>query len=275
MNLYDILKTALVRSFTDLINGAVGIIPGILILLVGWLIARLVKSLALRSLKAAKFDDLLSKIGLDKFLLKFNPDAKGSSFLASLIYALLLLAFVSSAAHAAGWTTVSLFITNFFNYLPTLLVAIAIFVIGLMVADVVKGAIITACESIGISGARGIGNLGYYVIAIFIGITAMNQAGIETTLITTNLTLVIGAILFAFSLSYGLASRWIATNLLSSYYSKGKFKPGQKIQVREIIGVIEQIDSISVTLASDGKKYVLPSKTLIEEPVIIVEDVID
>jgi hypothetical protein len=158
MNLYEILQSALIRSFTDLINGAVGIIPGIIILLVGWLLARLIKTLVDRSLRAAKFDELLAKSGLDKFLHKANPEAKGSKVVASLVYALLMLAFVSSAAHAAGWTTVSEFITNFFNYLPTLLVAIAIFVIGLMVADVVKKAIITACESIGVSGARGIGN---------------------------------------------------------------------------------------------------------------------
>jgi small-conductance mechanosensitive channel len=60
--------------------------------------------------------------------------------------------------------------------------------------------------------------------------------------------------------------------MLSSFYSKGKFKEGQLIRVGDVEGIIESIDSISVTISTKGGKVVMPSKILIEESVTILAE---
>jgi len=108
------------------------------------------------------------------------------------------------------------------------------------------------------------------LLFIFIAITALNQAGVDTDIITSNITLILGSILLAFAISYGFASRNLASNMLSSYYGKGKFTEGQRIRIGDEEGVIVRIDSISVTLQQEKQQLVFPSKRLVEEEVIIL-----
>ena len=133
-----------------------------------------------------------------------------------------------------------------------------------------KNMIYTAANSIGVSGSKAIANIVYYLLFIFIAITALNQAGVDTDIITSNITLILGSILLAFAISYGFASRNLVSNMLSSYYGKGKFTEGQRIRIGDEEGVIVRIDSISVTLQQEKQQLVFPSKRLVEEEVIIL-----
>jgi small-conductance mechanosensitive channel len=112
----------------------------------------------------------------------------------------------------------------------------------------------------------------YYVLFIFVVITALNQAGVDTGIITSNVTLILGSILLAFAISYGFASRNLVGNLLSSYYGKGKYQEGQTIRVGDVQGEIVKIDSISITLKTADSKVVLPSKMLVEGQVEILDE---
>jgi small-conductance mechanosensitive channel len=183
-----------------------------------------------------------------------------------------MLLFITSAANVLGWEMLTDGISAFMAYLPTLGISLIIFIIGVYIADLVKNMVYTAADSIGVSGAKAIANIVYYLLFIFIAITALNQAGINTEIITSNLTIILASILLAFALSYGIASRHLVTNMLSSFYSKGKFKEGQLIRVGDVEGIIESIDSISVTISTKGGKVVMPSKILIEESVTILAE---
>lgn len=248
------------------------IIVAILLFVVGWIIAKVVAGIIKKTLNAMKFDEIIKKVNLDKLLAKIKPDISAAAVLSKLVYWLIMLVVITAAADFLGWEMVTAGIASFFAYLPTLVVALLLFIIGVYIADLVKNMIYTAANSIGISGAMVIANIVYYVLFIFIAITALNQAGVDTAIITSNVTIILGSILLAFALSYGIASRNIVSNLLSSYYGKGKFNAGQRIRIGEIEGEIIKIDSISVTLSTGTSKVVIPSKNLIEGTVEILSE---
>ncbi|MDP4827595.1 MAG: mechanosensitive ion channel, partial [Flavobacteriales bacterium] len=248
------------------------IISAIVVLLVGWIISKIIFKFVHRALLGMKFDQMTEKIQLDKLLNKIKPELSASLILAKVFYWLLMLLFITSAANVLGWEMLTDGISAFMAYLPTLGISLIIFIIGVYIADLVKNMVYTAADSIGVSGAKAIANIVYYLLFIFIAITALNQAGINTEIITSNLTIILASILLAFALSYGIASRHLVTNMLSSFYSKGKFKEGQLIRVGDVEGIIESIDSISVTIATKGGKVVMPSKILIEESVTILAE---
>lgn len=244
----------------------------LLILLIGWIIARIIRKVLTKGFEKMKLEQLAAKFKVDVLVSRFGANATLSGFLSKLAYWVIMLIFIAAAGDALGWTMISDGLGVFFGYLPTLMMAILIFIVGMYLADIVRRGVLAACESIGISGAKTIANIAYYVLVIFIAITALNQAGMDTSLITSNLTVIFGSILLAFAISYGIASRNIVGNLLSSYYSKGRYKPGQRIKVDEIEGVIEKIDSISVTVNTGHSKVVMPSKKLIEDTVEIISE---
>ncbi|MDG1261116.1 MAG: mechanosensitive ion channel [Flavobacteriales bacterium] len=242
------------------------------VLLVGWILSKIIAGAILKSLKSIKFDAMMEKVNLDSLLNKIKPGLSASVVVSKLIYWILMLLFITSAANVLGWQMLTDGIASFMAYLPTLGIALIIFIIGVYIAELIKSMVYTAANSIGISGAKTIANIVYYLLFIFIAITALNQAGINTDIITSNLTIILGSVLLAFAISYGFASRHLVTNMLSSFYSKGKFREGQTVRVNDIEGEILSIDSISVTILTKTGKMVLPSKMLIEEQVLILED---
>lgn len=276
METLERIKNALLDSFSSFGEGIASYVPilisALVILLIGWMVSRIFAGIIHRALKAVHFDTMCEKIGVDKMLNKIKQDLSPAKVLSKVFYWLLMLLFVTSAANVLGWQMLTDGISAFIAYLPTLGIALVIFFIGVYVAELIKTMVYTAASSIGISGAKPIANIVYYLLFIFIAITALNQAGIDTEIITSNLTLIMGAILLAFAISYGFASRNIVSNMLSSFYSKGKFREGQRIKIGEVQGEIESIDSVSVTLNTDDGRMVFPSKQLVDEVVIIFEE---
>ncbi|MCH2199497.1 MAG: mechanosensitive ion channel [Flavobacteriales bacterium] len=275
METLDRIKEALFNSFASFGEGIADYVPivisALVVLLVGWIISKLFAGLIHKGLKSIKFDTLIEKIGLDKMLSKLKKDLSGAYVLSRIFYWILMLLFITSAANVLGWQMLTDGIAAFMGYLPTLGISLIIFIIGVYVAELIKTMVYTAANSIGISGAKTIANIVYYLLFIFIAITALNQAGIDTDIITSNLTIILGSVLLAFALSYGIASRHIVTNMLSSFYSKGKFIEGQRIRMGEVEGTILTIDSVSVTIETADGNMVVPSKQLIEEQVLILK----
>ncbi|HEY0110477.1 MAG TPA: hypothetical protein VGB67_12645, partial [Fibrella sp.] len=78
----------------------------------------------------------------------------------------------------------------------------------------------------------------------------------------SSFNLLIGAIFLAFAVGYGLASRDVMANILSSFYSKNKFKEGQTIRIEGIVGQIVQVDSTSLTLQTGESTTSIPLQLL-------------
>jgi hypothetical protein len=274
----ELLKASLQKAFEQyvvgIINGLPGIISGVIILLLGWLIAKLLRSIVKNTLTRSGIDGAVEKSGFSKILGKVGVN-KVSAFLAGLVYVFVLLIFVVAAADAMHLTGVTNAISAFFAYLPTLFTALAIFLVGLWGGEMVKGAVATMMDSVGLSGGRVLASVLFGIIVLFTSITALNMAGVDTTLITSNIVVVLGGMLLAFCIAYGFAAREILTNILSSYYGKDRFKPGMRVRIGADEGVIEKIDSISIYIRTNDRLVLLPTKQLIGERIEVIGEMSD
>lgn len=262
--------TKLADLFSDFIPK---LFIALLVFLLGWTIAKVIRTIIKKILIKIQLDELAKKIELDKLFNQISKNLTLSKLLSSIVYYMVLFTFLTIASEILGLDLITQGIGAIIAYIPKILIAFIIFVIGFYISNIIKTGIYSAANSIGISGARIIANIVFYLLLIFVIITSLNQAGIDTTIITQNLTLILGAILLSFSISYAFASRHIVQNMLSSYYRKGKFIVGQKIKIDDTIGIIESIDNLSVSIRSDSSLVVLPCKVLVENKVEIIEDV--
>lgn len=254
-----------------LLDALPGLLSGLLVLLVGWLIARVLRWTTGRLLKRLGLDAAAEKSGLDRQLQRFGG-LKLSKLIGLVVYWAVLLVFLLAAADVMGLETVTRGVEGFLAYLPTLLSALAIFVIGLVIAEKVKQGMSTLMSSVGIGGGKVVAQVLFGLVALFMTITALNVAGIDTTLITSNILIVIGGVLIAFGIAYGLAARGILTNILSSYYGRDRIKPGQRIRIGQDEGVVERIDSIAITLDTGDRKVMLPCSVLTTERIEVLEE---
>jgi uncharacterized protein YacL len=273
MNLQHI-QERLSAAFSQYIGGMVDALPALLtgavVLVIGWLIASLVRAVVKRT-SGRTLDNVAERAGLSSVLAKLGGITL-SKLVAGLLYALILLVFIMAAADLMGLELVKRALESFMAYLPTLLTAVAIFVLGLWGGDKVSHLVQTLTESAGLSSGRSIARVLGGVIVLFTSITALNMAGVDTELITSNIQILLAGVLLAFGLAYGFAARDVLTNILSSFYGKDRFKPGMTIRIGQDEGVISRIDSISLTMKVQGKEVLIPTSKLVTERIEIISD---
>ena len=138
-------------------------------------------------------------------------------------------------------------------------------------ASLVKKATLALFDSMGIGGSKFISGTLFYLIAFFVSITSLNQAGINTEIITSNFTLILGAFLFAAALGFGLGSREVFSDVLKMFYARKTYMVGDSISFDGIEGTIEAIDNISMTLSTNQGKMVIPIKDVVSQRVTLKE----
>ena len=261
----DLTVESLNQMTINIAEFAPKVLFAILILLIGWLITKIIAFVLKRTLKFAKADKLTDIINeknlFGKTDLKFNVTTVVVGFVKWIMF----LVFLIIASDVMNWEIVSVEIGNLLRYLPRLFSAIALFMIGLYIANFIKKAVRGLFESFDLHGEKVISSLVFYVIIITITITALNQAGINTDIITNNLTIILGAILATIAIGFGLGSRDVINSLLFSFYSKRNFEVGQKIKIDDITGTIVSIDNICISVEVDGGDIiVIPIKEVVD-----------
>ncbi|MCB0519629.1 MAG: mechanosensitive ion channel [Lewinellaceae bacterium] len=265
MEIIDIVKQVLAKFASALPN----LVGAIVIILLGLIISKIVAKTLEKVFSTIKIDRLGEKINETEFAQKSNLKIRLSVFLAKLVYYVLMLIFLMAATDVLGMPIVSEMVSDLISYLPRLLSALVLFVLGIYLAEFVKNIVLATCNALAIPSAKVIANFVFYLIFLTLTISALAQASIETSLITSNLTVILGGVLLAFAIGYGFASKDTMANFLASFYSKNKVKIGDVISIDGSTGKIIAMDSSSLTLQGDGKIIVIPLKKLTSEKVEI------
>lgn len=266
-------KQVLSDSLTDMLANAVQLLPqliiGIVGLIIAWLLLKILLFVTKRILKAAKIDALSAKVTEAKLFGDKEVKIDLLKIALTTIKILLILFFTIVIAEVIGLKAISEGIMAILGYLPTLFSALLIFVGGLYLATIVKKAVLALFESMGISGSKMISGLLFYMISFFVTITALNQAGIDTDIITSNFTMILGAFLFAIALGFGLGSREVFADVLKMFYTRKNYMVGDRISIGDLEGTIEAIDNITMTLKTKDGKVVIPIDDVVSNRVHI------
>ncbi len=246
-----------------------GILGAIVALIFGWIFTKIVLYVLNKILKIVKIDRLSDKINEAKLFGDSNVKIQISKILLGFVKGLMVLVFIIIVADIMHLEVISNEIANLLRYLPVLLTALVIFMGGMYVAKVVKKTLVRVFESFGMGGSKIVSNVVFYIIAFFMSITALNHAGIDTTIITNNFTIILGAFLFAVALGFGLGSRDVISDLLRTFYARRNYAVGDKIEINGLKGTIESIDNTFLTLKTKEGKMVIPIKEITENRIKI------
>ena len=273
MSILDALK----QSFADpfVIWGKVaGVFPNLIaaiaMLLIGHFLGKGLSSLIAKLMQRVGLDKLGEKAGLDS-LQGSNLNLTPSAILAKIIYWLIFLTFIISAADTLGLERVSSTIDNFVLYLPKVIGAFIVVIIGLFVAGLVRTGIETALGGMNLGYEKAVGSIIYAIIVIIVISLGINQLEIETDLLNQVVVIFLTAGAGAVALSLGLGTRDVAGNVVAGAYLREICDSGDKIKVGDLTGTVEAITSTSLILIQDdGKKVTVPNRLLLEEKVEIL-----
>ena len=271
--LWDLFAESL-RVFAEKFMETIpSILGAVIVFVIAWLLARLVSGGFERLLRTVKFDNFAERLKLTGFLEQAGIQLTPSTIIGRFIYWILVLLIIASAAETLNWTAVSYQIQRFLEYLPNLVTGILIFGIGAYISTLVRDFVRSGTSSLGISTGRILSTVIYYVLFIMVILTALEQAKVDTRLLSTNLMMFIGAILLAASISYGFASREVLSNILAGFFNKRNFQKGMVIEIDGIRGTIIEMSNVAITIqVSDTERVVIPSHEIMTSKVKIIRE---
>jgi small-conductance mechanosensitive channel len=261
-------------ALTEMLNRVAVFLPNLigalLVLLVGWLLAWLAQRVARRVLARLGFDHLAERAGVTEALTRTGVTTPASHLLCRVIYWLLLLSFLMIAVESLGLTAAATALRALVAYLPRVLGAAIVLVGGALIGQFLgKGAQALAAGS-GVEFHAALGRAVQYTVLVMAAILAVDQLGLNTTLLNSvlgNLLTVAGA---GLALAFALGSREAVRNLLAGFYAKDLFEIGQTIEMDGYRGTLEAIGPLKAVIAAAEGNVTVPNSALMDERVIAI-----
>lgn len=267
MKFIDQLKQSLADLWQTIASAFPKVLAAIVSIVIALLVIKLITGIlrkALKLMRADRLDDKLNEIeivqGKELSFSIIDVVIKSVKWILYIVLIFIITDILELTMVADG-------LKNLLGYLPKLFTALAIFVLGLIFANTVKKSLQSFFDSMDLSGAKIISQVVFFLILIFVSITALNQAGIDTDIITSNITMILGALLVAFAIAFGLGAKHVVGKLMHSFYARKMYETGQKIVFNDMTYEIDEVKSISIVLKNENGKLVVPINDLMEHQV--------
>lgn len=207
-----------VRALEGLWQGFIEFIPNligaIIVFIIGWIIAVAIGKLVAEVLKKIRFNQIFERGGWRSALEKADIKVDASVFIGAIIKWVLLIAFLIPALQILGLEQLKDFFTSVLNYLPNVVVSAFILVVAVIIADILEKVIRAAVEGVKIGYGQLIGVIVKWSIWIFAILAILLQLGIAGDLIKIFIQGVVGLIVIAGGIAFGLGGKETAGEIL-------------------------------------------------------------
>ena len=187
------------------------------VLAVGFFVAKLAQRAVGSVLRRVHLNDVLKRGGIparDSTGAPVNP----TRVVASLVFWFVLFTAMLVAADAIGIDYLGQVFSELVSYVPSVIAAVVIVILGIVLGDFVSALIIASTPRLegGTMLARA-GKAGVILLAVFM---SLQELGVATDIVTTAFAIIFGAVALALSLSFGLGNRELAGEVTRAWYMR-------------------------------------------------------
>jgi len=212
----EALRASLAGALNTFLSAIPRVIGFALVLIVGWIISSLFARGVEAVLHAVKFNELARRSGFADFVQKMGVRNDSSGVIASIVKWFVRLITLVVAFDTLGLPAVSNVLQQLLLWLPNLVVALVVLVIGGLAANALSQLVRGTTAQAGFTNPDMLATVTKAAVWGFAIVVAVNQLGIATTLINTLLIGIVGAFSIAFGLAFGLGGRDRAAQMLDT-----------------------------------------------------------
>ncbi|MFA6540409.1 MAG: hypothetical protein WCT99_02310 [Bacteroidota bacterium] len=198
------------------------VIASLLLLIVGWIVARLIEKSAAKIFRMIKLEDLAEKAGIEDFLYRGGVKFTTSTLLAKLIYWFVMFTFTLAILNSIGLQTAAELFNKMVLYIPNVIVAFIVLLFGTLFSKFSQTVSRAYLNNIGIKGADGMSIVVKYAILIFVFSMALEQLNIGGQILISAFQIAFGAFCLALALAFGLGGREWAGKILERFTNNPK-----------------------------------------------------
>lgn len=239
------------------------LIVATIFLLVGWLVASMVKRFLNKFLIKIGFNTFLDKLGLDTLLKKMEVSVTGSQVVATIVSTFFLLIFLLAALDIVGLTVLSGLIDTLVLFLPKLLASLAVLLSGFFVAQIVFNGVKIAAKNTGIDYGRSVAEVCRGIIIVITVSLSITQLDIDVSLLNNIMTVIIASVGLAAAISLGIGTKSMAQEIVAGVYLREMYQVGDNIEVKDIKGTLASIGSVASKVMGEGESMTTVPNTFL------------
>ena len=257
----------LIGVFRDTLQSIVTYLPIVLtavaVLVIGWLIARVIRSLVRRALES-----------MDWLFARLAPRSAGRSealaratsrAISTVVFWIVLLVFAASALRILGGSLFERWTENLLAYLPSAIGGIIIIVVGFTGGTLVRHVLEQASVGLGVGQSSLLGRLAQAVIVISCVVIGIDQLGVNVAFLIQLTTVTAAAVFGGIALVFALGTRQHLANLIGAHYARKHYAPGDFVKIGAFQGRIVEIVDGCVFLETDAGDVSVPAQNFSAE----------
>jgi hypothetical protein len=190
------------------------LLGALVILIVGWIVAKAIRGVVDWLLKAVRFDALADKAGISEILRKGDLKTSAREVVSSIVYWLVIIMVLVMTVDALGLPKSSDVLESLFAYVPKVIAALLVLVVAMFLASFVSGIVRTAAGNANLPKPQVFAGISRWAIIIFAVTISLEQLGIAPLLVTATFNIILGGICLALALAFGLGGKDAAAKYL-------------------------------------------------------------
>ena len=218
----DVVMASVQAFLTQLAAFLPRLLAAVVILVVGWLLAKLLNFVIVRGLKLVNFSVVTEGAGIDGFLKKGNVRKNAIEVLGAMVYWLAILMTLLVAFDSLGLAIVSDLLSRVTQYIPNVIAAVLILTIGLYFARFAADSITAYAKNVGSQDADLIGRVTRYAISIFVFVIALGQMKIGDVLLGQAILIILAGLALALGIAFGLGGQKWAAGQIEKFVKEKK-----------------------------------------------------
>jgi hypothetical protein len=189
----------------------------IVILIAGWLLAKFLRYILVRALKAINFSILSERAGVDGFLRQGGIKTDTAGVLSMLFYWAIILAAFMVAFNGLGLTYVTDLVGRVLVFIPRVIIAVLILAFGAYFARFVASSVMAYLHNVGFADGELLGRIAQYAVMIFVVLIALDELNIGGDIIRQTFLILLSGVVFALALAFGIGGQKWAAEMLERW----------------------------------------------------------
>jgi hypothetical protein len=220
MNWNELIADPIRQMLTKILAYLPILLGALIILIVGWIVAKIIRRGVDLLLKAIRFDVMANKTGITEVLRKGDLKFTASQVVSGLVYWLIIIMVLVMTVDALGLPKASDILSSVFAYVPKVIAALLVLVVAMFLASFVSGIVRAACGNANLPKPELIAGISQWAIIIFAATIAMEELGIAPLLVGTAFNIILGGVVLALALAFGLGGKDAAARYIEELKKK-------------------------------------------------------
>lgn len=250
------------QAWRDILGSLLAYLPNfagaVVLLVLGWLLARWLRSLILRTGDMA--NRMFRNVFAGTAIVRFHLTDRVLRIAALAVYWLIILVFLTAAARTAELEAFSIWLNRILAFIPVVVGGVLIIAIGYVLGQFMRDVVAAAFASGGVRQSSLIARIAQTTVVLIAVVIGIDHIGIDVSFLVIIIAIALASLLGGVGMAFGIGSRDFVANVIAAHNVRQHYKPGQTILFGDVRGEILELTPTSVVLATDEGRMSVPAQ---------------